>query len=109
MSYIYLASPYSHDDPEIRKARFIQICEIAGDLMKEGYKILSPIAQTHEIAIRCDLPTDIEYWRSWNYALLRHADKLLIAKMAGWDISKGIAWEIKIAKSLDIEIEYLEI
>ncbi len=39
---VYLASPYSHDDAEVRKSRFNTACRIAGELMNAGLVVFSP-------------------------------------------------------------------
>ena len=106
---IYLATPYSHPDPEVREVRFEHACVIAGELMHAGHLIFSPIAHTHPIAIRCDLPTDWAYWRRYDLGMLTMCDRLLVAKMEGWEESKGVQAEIEIAKDRGIPIEYLEI
>ncbi|MCP4786572.1 MAG: DUF1937 family protein [Fuerstiella sp.] len=47
---IYLASPYSHSDANIREKRFRDVCRTAARLMRNGDVVFSPIAHGHPIA-----------------------------------------------------------
>lgn len=40
---IYLASPYSHPDKDVRELRFIQITEYAAEQVSKGNIVFSPI------------------------------------------------------------------
>ena len=105
---IYLASPYSHPDAEVLEQRFKEVCRIAGDLMREGEIVFSPIAHSHPIAMTGDLPLASEYWEKYNRAWLAACSSLVICMMDGWDMSKGIAAEIRIAKEFSLPVEYLD-
>ena len=104
---IYLASPYSHERPEIRAARYEEICYLAGFFITNGYVIYSPITHTHPIAIRMGLPTDWNFWKKFDETILFRCEALWIATMKGWINSTGIENEIKIAKRLGIPISYV--
>lgn len=107
--FIYLATPYSHSDKAVMESRFDQACKIAGMLMAEGHTVFSPIAHTHPIAVRCDLPRGWDFWHKYDIAMLEASSKLIVAKMEGWEQSRGISGEIEIAKSLGLPIEYMEV
>lgn len=94
---IYLASPYSHPDPDVRERRFDEVCRIAGALMAAGHQVFSPIAHTHPIAVRCDLPKGWEFWRKYDEDLLAACDWLVVAAMDGWQDSVGVKAEIQVA------------
>jgi Domain of unknown function (DUF1937) len=104
---IYLASPYSHPERDIRVKRFETVARIAGQLMIEGHIVFSPICHTHPIAEFCDLPTGWEFWERVDRAYLSKCKKLLVLQIPGWDTSIGIAAEIRIAQEIGIPIEYL--
>lgn len=106
---IYLATPYTDPDPAEMEGRFDCACRIAGRLMASGLLIFSPVAHTHPIAVRCNLPRGFDFWERYDRAMLEAASKLVVVKLPGWDRSKGIAVEIKIAEQLGIPVEYLEI
>ncbi len=48
---IYLATPYSHDDPNIRAHRFTVANRVASKLMRDGRMVFSSISHTHPIAL----------------------------------------------------------
>lgn len=98
---IYLASPYSHHDPEIREARFQAVCRVAGRLMRQGLLVFSPIAHTHPIALAGDLPKGWAYYERFDREMLEACQELWIVKLPGWEISTGILSEIEIAQTMD--------
>jgi hypothetical protein len=105
---IYLASPYSHMDRTVEALRFGEVCRIAGVLMSRGLIVFSPIAHTHPIAERCDLPRGWDYWKHFDEEFIDASEKVIVAMMPGWEQSKGIAGEIRIAKEKGIPVEYLD-
>jgi len=104
----YLATPYSSDDPTIKEKRFQIVNKIAGTLIKKGEIIFSPISHTHPIALTCDLPGNWEYWDKFDRAYLECCCKLYVLKLDGWEESKGVQAEIKIAEEFSLEIEYID-
>ena len=69
--YVYLASPFSHPDPEVRIARVAAIAKITARLIAEGHIVFSPVAYTAEIqkmAIRLRVGI-ISRSGSWRHAL----------------------------------------
>ena len=103
---IYLASPYSHDNPRIREQRFNEVCKAAAVLMQQGLFVFSPIAHSHPIA-QYGLPTNFEYWQKYNDAWMECCSKLFILTIGGWTTSKGIAGEILMAEKLSKPIYLL--
>lgn len=109
---IYLASPYSHEDRKVRKARFDAVCWKAAELMEEGFIVFSPIAHSHSIAQHmlekrvCDfdfwIEQDLDYIRLW-------ADELYVFCLYGWAASKGVLREIKLAVELGKSIHFLNV
>lgn len=106
---IYLATPYSHPDPAVMEQRFETACRIAGWLMARGEIVFSPIAHTHPIAVRCELPRGWEFWNRYDREMIGFCARLVVAKMDGWHTSTGVAAEIDIAESLGIPVEYMDI
>src|ERR1035437_5608982 len=106
---IYLASPYSHPDPEVMEARFDEICRIAGYLMGQGEVVFSPISHTHPIAVRSTLPRGWDYWERVDREFILASAKLVVAMIDGWRESIGVQAEISIAKDHGIPIEYLRV
>jgi hypothetical protein len=110
MSFEYLASPYSHPDPEVKADRFVEACRVAGELMKAGRLIFSPIAHSHPIE-QYFVDGKAEghvFWLEQDFALLRHAAKLLVLRLPGWEQSKGVKAEIDAAEAIGIPVHYLD-
>jgi hypothetical protein len=108
MGYTYLASPYSHPDPEIRHARFEAVNHAAADLMKQGEIIFSPISHSHIIARDHDLPADWDFWERIDIEFIKKCDALLVLMLPGWKQSKGVQAEIRLARLINIPVKYLE-
>lgn len=104
---IYLASPYSHIDPAVRLQRFETVCFVAANLMKEGHHIFSPIAHTHPICLKLDLPFAFEFWKSLDEEMITFCSDFWIVRMDGWSISKGVAAETAFAVKLGKSIRYI--
>ena len=100
----YLATPYSHDDPEVREERFHMACDVAGHLMGKGIYVYSPIAHTHPLACRCDLPKGFEFWEGYDRLILSKCNALLVVMADGWAESKGVNAEILMARQMGIVV-----
>lgn len=59
--FVYLATPYTHDDEAVEEERFERVSIIAGHLMNQGYIVYSPISHNHPIAKLVKLPGTWEY------------------------------------------------
>ena len=103
---VYLATPYSHPNPDVREERFRAVNKAAADLMRSGLHIYSPISHTHPIAMAGDLPLGWDYWQAYDRAILSACCKLIVLKLDGWKDSKGVAGEIAIAHELGLDVEY---
>lgn len=100
---IYLASPYSHPDPLIRKTRFLLAQQCVAMMLSKRKFVYSPIVHCHEIATKYDLPSDFEFWRDYNFDMLRRADALRVLKISGWDTSEGVLAESRLANELNLD------
>lgn len=109
LSFIYLASPYSHADPAVMVARYEAACKRAAELMTYGHAVFSPIAHSHPIAdhLPPDARTSFEFWMTQDLPLLRYAKELVVLCLDGWKESRGVTREIEFAKALDIPIRYI--
>ncbi len=108
MTLAYLATPYSHPDESIRDIRWQVVTRIAAELMCAGQLIYSPISHTHHMAKLYGLPTAWEFWEQHDTAILRACRKLIVLQQDGWQESVGVNAEIRIARELYIDVEYLE-
>jgi hypothetical protein len=108
---IYLATPYSHDDPEVMEERFALVTATAAQLMLAGYVVYSPITHGHavQVALPEHLRTDHVFWLKQSMPFLCMATDLYVLKLDGWQDSIGVQWEIATAVALGKNIEYVEI
>jgi sugar phosphate isomerase/epimerase len=105
---IYLASPYTHPEPEVMEQRFDAACRAAGALMAKGLIVFSPIAHTHGIAVRCELPRGWDFWAKFDREFVERAECVIVLRLAGWETSRGVAAELRIAEEAGIPIEYMD-
>jgi hypothetical protein len=90
----YLATPYSKYQGGITKA-FEDAAALAARLMLAGLKVYSPIAHTHPLAIYGGInPLAHDVWLPFDEAMMDVAHVLIVARMEGWQESKGIAHEV---------------
>lgn len=106
---IYLATPYSHPEYEVKKERFKEASRMAAKLMEEGYKVFCPIAHSHPIEVY-GMPEikSGDWWLQQDFAILEHCDELVIYKMPGWDKSYGVNKEYDFAVAHGIPIRFIE-
>lgn len=94
---IYLACPYSHPDPFVRKWRYLQATRQLTELLLRGQWAYSPIVHCHELAKTAGLPRDAAFWSAYNLYMLQKADFLMILTLPGWQESAGVREEIEFA------------
>jgi len=105
---IYIGSPYSHPDKDVRQERFELVSKFAADLVSEGYIAISPITYGHTLLYFKDMPTDFEFWNMFCIGLLKKCDYLYVLEIDGHKESKGLQEEIKFAKENNIIIKYFK-
>jgi len=96
---IYLASPYSDPDPQVRKVRSILAEHHTVRLIEAELQVLSPIVYTHRLVTKYRLPHDFDYWRQLDMQILWGCDAVWVLLIAGWDTSRGVRAEIKNART----------
>ncbi len=94
---IYLASPYTHEDPVVVRQRFDAVCRAAAVIMGQGVRIFSPIAHTHPIAESGALPLGWDYWEQYDREMIGFCDEFWVLMLDGWDNSRGVRAEARIA------------
>ena len=107
MSYCYIASPYSHEDPAIMEDRYKAVMKITAEYLQGKIHVYSPIVHCHEIAKVYSLPKDYNFWKAYNKTMLDKADKLIVVMLDGWENSIGVSDEIKFATSRNKHILFL--
>ena len=106
---IYLASPYTHDDGIIRDTRYELALYASSVLANAGAVVYSPIVYTHVMATLYNIqPTNSAWWVSFDESfIVNWATTIAVLKLPGWDISKGVAKELDIAKEHKLKETYL--
>lgn len=107
MKPLYLASPYSHVDAQVRAERFQEAVDAAAFLMRRGQVVYSPIVHNHPLAVAHDLPTGWDYWKRFDEAMLACCGQVFVLMIEGWHASHGIAAEVAIAKNLSLPVGFL--
>lgn len=104
----YLATPYSRYPGGIEAAH-VAACEVAAKLIQRGYKVYSPIAHTHPIAMHGGIdPLDHNIWLPFDAAMMDAADCCIVAMLQTWEQSYGIGEEIKAFRKAGKPVVYLD-
>lgn len=99
---IYFASPYTHQDKKVEVQRFVSIRAVTAKACAAGYPVYSPIVHCHELALAHELPTDWVFWKRYNTSFVRKASEVWILTLEGWELSKGVKYEMELAHDLFI-------
>jgi hypothetical protein len=103
----YLATPYSKYPSGIHHA-FADAATFAANLLKAGVNVYSPIAHTHPLAIYGNIdPLDHNIWLPFDATMMHLAEALIVARMPGWESSKGVMHEIEVFRAAHKPIYYL--
>lgn len=91
----YLATPYTlypyGFDVAARDA-----AAIAGNLMRRGLNVYSPIVYGHQLSLHGGVdPRDMSIWTPVNRRMMVASDILIVAHMVSWQESRGIADEVE--------------
>lgn len=103
----YLASPYTHKDPAIRKLRAELATEAAVKLLHMGIFVFAPIPY-NEPWEKYNLPGDWSFWADFDKSFVERCDGgLIVLMLDGWEKSTGVTAEIEFAKSLKLPVYYV--
>jgi hypothetical protein len=102
----YMASPFSHYKAGIWPA-YKEAARLAGKLAAAGVQCFSPIAHSFPLAIYGEIdPLNHKFWMEIDKPFVAMCKGLIVAKMPGWEESKGIA--VEIAEFADRPTFYLD-
>lgn len=107
MTYKYIASPYTHDDPSVMEDRHMKVEAFCAHILKKGVTVFSPIVHCHNLANKHDLPKDYSFWCEYSLSMLRVASEMIVFCLPGWSKSRGVSDEIKFCKKAGIPIYYV--
>lgn len=103
----YLASPYSHSDPAVKKARAEAVTESAVELLHKGVFVFAPISY-NEPWERYNLPGDWNFWCDFDKTFVERCDGgIIVLQLDGWDKSVGVTAEIDYARSIGLPVYYV--
>lgn len=110
MCKIYLACPYSSDDPEVMKIRFEAVSRVAASMMLDGKIVYSPVTHGGALGQFGKLPSDFDYWKEHCLSFIgTWADEVHVLMLDGWQESKGVAAEVAWAEYLLMPITYRQV
>lgn len=106
---IYLGSPYSSPDPEVRLERHEQVCRVAAELMTDPFNMIiySPIAHTHHISLKKQLPYDFAYWERLDKAMMKACSGMFALLLPGWQESKGLKSEVEFMQESKKSVQFI--
>lgn len=106
---IYLAGPYKHTNPNVMEQRFEALTAYAAQLMLDNKVVFSPITHNHPIAIRHKLPRGWDFWERFDRAFLINCTEMYVLKLTDWELSEGVAAELKIAHEHKIPVTFIDL
>ena len=93
---IVVIGPYSHEDPEVRRSRERKQVGYGWHLGRAGYPA-SVLVAGAEARLLEGGSMDFEHWRHVNDPRVLAADQVHLLKLPGWDTSRGVAHELRLA------------
>lgn len=104
MSYLYLASPYTHADKAARQRRYEAVRAFTAFLCNRKEWVFSPILHLHDLAISYDLPYTFDFWDEWNKAMILSSRGVIVFQIDGWKESRGVTAEVLYAGQIGLPI-----
>lgn len=102
---VYLAIPYTG----MEAFAFEVANKVAGELMKRGYVVFSPISHSHTIAEMCEMPTDWGFWECQDRRFIERCDEVIVICLDGWDRSRGVTAEIDFANDIGKLVRFFDV
>ncbi len=111
LPWIYVACPYTHHHRYVEIDRWSRVSGICAQIFatKEFYPY-SPITHSHSLVtegakhFNIDLSGTFDLWEDYDHAFMSKCDELWVVTLDGWDISRGVCAEMKMAHTLEIPI-----
>ena len=104
---IYLASPYSHDDSNVRHHRYLDAKRATEILLNAGYFVYSPIVHSRFLEVESYGSRE---WIAHGREMIGICASVFVLMIDGWKRSIGVQTEIKhaiklrkIIKTVDLE------
>jgi hypothetical protein len=94
LGLIYVCSPYTHDDPDVRHARLVAVAKATEEMISLGLLAYSPICHTVPIVEHGGHGSLWGDWAAYDETFLNHCSTVLVLQLEGWTTSRGVAAEI---------------
>lgn len=107
-TFYYLASAYSHTDPNVRQSRYEDVQACVATLLNKRIWVYAPIVHTHDLAIKHGLPYDFEFWNEYNQTMISASGGLIFHRNDGWKQSRGCAAEVAFCKDIGKPLFFLD-
>ena len=105
----FLATPYS-SYAEGHDAAFRHAAELSADIVAKGGYVFAPVVLGHPMSLYGSLdPLDHSIWLPLTTLFLKRCDEVIVAKLPGWDTSKGVEVELDLARRNGMLIHALEV
>jgi hypothetical protein len=91
--FFYVASPYRKYGAGIEMAAR-HAAQLCAELVDRGVEVYSPIVLSHEYARYSKIDPMDERWLVIGRPIMAAACGIIVLKMAGWDMSSGVAGEM---------------
>jgi len=102
----YLATPYDKFPPN-RLAAYNAAITQASILVESGVVVYSPIIHNHPIGLQIGRQLS-NFWLEFDRSFMESCHGLIVCKLATWEKSKGISFEINWFSDNSIPVVYME-
>ena len=99
---VYIAGPYSNNNPNIVDENIGRARQIAIALMDMGYGVIVPHLNTFKFENTCQNTTYEDFQELYLRLMIRGSDAILF--IPGWQDSKGCKMEKLVADALDLPV-----
>lgn len=103
---IYLASPYSHEDPAVREQRYREAAAYVAASIHEGLAVFSPIVYTHNWYEEHGFGFEAWQWITFNEHMMKACDRIVVLRSEGFEKSTGVRAEIRYFVDRGISVLY---
>ena len=103
---IYLAAPYSANEPAPCQAREAAAHFSAGHLIEAGYTVFSPLTYRATFKQAGFAFPNGEQWYRFDRQFMNICDELVVLQLPGWERSRGVNAAIRYAERLELPVYY---
>ena len=107
---IFLSTPYSHTDKNVKRRRYEQAAQALALLMSKEIHCVSIIVMGCAALEHSDvpMPDNYQYWGEYCEKIVRVCSEVWVIDMDGWQESIGVQGEIAEAKRQGKKVHLIE-